>query len=217
MLYIGPAYKKGILMIENYIRNSFERVLIDPIVAQMKQSDLRNITPNAVTCLALFFGVLSSIFIANNLTIVAICALLFSGFFDILDGAFARQINRVSNFGAGFDIVSDRIVEASIVLGFYYLSPQDRGDTCLLMLSAILICVTSFLVVGIFSQNTSQKSFHYSQGLMERPEAFFFFFIMTLFPAYFFIFGLIFSILVMFTGLFRMWQFRKCSSTLLKP
>lgn len=69
----------------------------------------------------------------------------------------------------------DRVVEFVVVLALWFVAPQQRGLWCLLMLGSMLLCITSFLVVGIFSENQSQKSFHYSSGLMERAEAFSFF------------------------------------------
>jgi hypothetical protein len=81
------------------------------------------------------------------------------------------------------------------------------GIFSLLMLGSILICVTSFLVVGIFLENTSQKSFYYSPGLIERAEAFLFFVLMILFSKAFSILAVIFSILVFLTAALRLYQF----------
>lgn len=63
------------------------------------------------------------------------------------------------------------------------IAPQERGLWCMLTLGSMLLCITSFLVVGIFTENQSQKSFHYSPGLMKRAEAFSFFIAMMIWPA----------------------------------
>ena len=77
------------------------------------------------------------------------------------------------------------------------------------MLMSILICITSFLVVGIFSPNTSEKGFFYSPGFIERGEAFLFFIVMAIFPSLFPFFSLLFFSLVFLTALIRLVQFRR--------
>jgi phosphatidylglycerophosphate synthase len=50
-------------------------------------------------------------------------ALLVSGFFDILDGAVARQTGRVTLFGGFLDSVLDRYADLAVTLGiFIYFS-----------------------------------------------------------------------------------------------
>lgn len=103
----------------------------------------------------------------------------------------------------------DRIVEFSAVLALYLFDPQHRATLTILMLGSILLCITSFLVVGIFSNNTSQKSFYYSPGIMERAEAFLFFIVMTLFPDYFNFLAAVFCFLVCLTALIRLFEFKR--------
>lgn len=80
------------------------------------------------------------------------------------------------------------------------------------MLSSVLLCITSFLVVGIFSQNTTEKSFYYSPGLIERFEAFLFFSLMMFLPGIFSYLAYAFSGLVLMTALIRMAQFLRKES-----
>lgn len=75
------------------------------------------------------------------------------------------------------------------------------------MLTSILLCVTSFLVVGIFTEKQTEKSFYYSPGLIERGEAFFFFILMILFPSYFVLLSSLFILLVLLTTAIRVVQF----------
>ena len=155
-------------------------------------------------------GLVASVFIGANTPFLACFLLLLSGYFDTLDGSFARYTNNTTAIGSACDILADRIVEFVIVLGFYLLDPT-RAIFCILMLGSILICVTSFLVVGIFTENNSQKNFHYSPGLMERSEAFIFFAFMILFPTFFYPLAGLFTLLVLWTGLYRIKQFAKNS------
>jgi len=165
--------------------------------------------PNVLTFFALIFGVMVAPLLAFGFSKGALFSMLFSGYFDTLDGSLARAINKQSDFGAFFDIVSDRIVEFSIILGLFLVDPGIRALPCILMLGSVLICVTTFLCVGVFQENNSNKSFFYSPGIMERTEAFFLFAIIIIFPGSFFIIGVLFSFLVFLTGAIRAYEFYK--------
>lgn len=164
------------------------------------------IPPHAITLTALCFGVLALplLIIGNNWT--AIACLLISGYLDMLDGSIARLQQRQSDFGAVLDITCDRIVEWSVIMGLFLMAPLYRALPCLLMLGSVLICITSFLVVAIVSENASEKSFRYSPGLIERAEAFVLWILMILFPTQFSLLAYLFSILVLFTAASRLWQ-----------
>jgi len=135
--------------------------------------------------------------------------LLLSGYLDSLDGAYARLTSKTSQKGAVLDIISDRIVELAIVIGLYLLHPEIRDLAIVLMLGSMFLCITSFLVVGIFNQNDGQKSFHYSPGIIERPETFLFFIAMIFLPQFFSLLAFIFVCLVLLTAFVRLRQFFK--------
>ncbi len=142
-----------------------------------------------------------------ELPYLAFTLLIITGYLDILDGSVARAVGYPSSIGAVLDIVSDRIVEFSVIVGLFAVDPVSRGLICLLMSGSVLICITSFLVVGIFVPNTGEKSFHYSPGLMERSEAFLFFGLMMLFPSLFMWLGILFVVLVALTAVIRVKEF----------
>lgn len=192
-------------MIDSYLRKSYQAIAVDPIVSITAR---RGITPKAITltALALGLGVIPCLML--NIPFAAVSLLLASGYLDTLDGSLARATASSSAKGTVLDIICDRIVEFGIILGLYLADPE-RGLICLSMIGSILICVTSFLVVGIFIENRSEKGFHYSPGLMERTEAFIFFALMILLPEYFTFLGWSFTLLVTLTGLIRVWQFQK--------
>lgn len=164
------------------------------------------IAPHYITLAGLFFGVLIPF---APLPLGACLLLALSGICDLLDGMAARATHSTSNFGCTLDIVSDRVVEFAVVMALYQVDREGRAVPCLWMLGAILVCVTSFLVVSLFSAKTSQKSFAYSAGLMERTEAFLFFFAMFLLPDFFYLLAPLFTALVFATALIRMAQFRR--------
>lgn len=171
----------------------------------------RGISPHAITIAGCIVGIAISPFLMLNWTALAIVALLLSGFLDTLDGSLARYMGTASPQGAALDIFCDRIVEFSILLGLYEVNPEVRAIPILFMLGSVLLCITSFLVVGIFSENDSYKTFYYSPGLVERTEAFSFFFLMIVWPSFFTPLAWIFSFLVFLTALIRLWQFFRYS------
>lgn len=190
-------------MIDSYFRTPYQTAFVDPFLPLLERT---RIHPLQLTFLGLLVGGLVLPFLAWGWGVCAFACLLFSGYLDTLDGSLARRRNLHSDAGAACDILCDRCVEFAVILGFYLQDP-NRGFACLFMLGCVLICVTSFLVVGIFTQNDSHKSFHYNPGLMERTEAFLFFGAMMLFPQWFSLLSWSFSILVLGTGLRRVWRF----------
>jgi phosphatidylglycerophosphate synthase len=124
-----------------------------------------------------------------------------------LAGALARALDQTSELGTVLDIVGDRIVEFLVFVGLWAYAPLMRGGYVLFMLGASYICVTSFLVVSMFSENKSHKTFHYSPGLIERAEAFIFFFLMILFPSFFGLLAFAFGALVFYTAVVRVYGF----------
>lgn len=195
-------------MIDTYYRKPFQDYLITPVVNRIAP---RRWSPLLFTLAGLGAGVLAAIAIGFGLPYLALALLLISGYCDVLDGSLARATNRVSEQGAVLDIVSDRIVESALILGLYFVDPTARALLCLSMLASVLICVTSFLVVGIFTANDSQKSFHYSPGLMERSEAFILFTLMIAAPHAFTPLASLFTGLVAATAAVRLWQFGRPS------
>ncbi|MBA3815644.1 MAG: CDP-alcohol phosphatidyltransferase family protein [Parachlamydiaceae bacterium] len=190
-------------MIDSYGRTFYQKVMVDPFLPTFSF-----ISPTLITFFAIVTGISILPLLTMKFTLLAFVMLLLSGFLDTLDGSLARFKNQTTPFGAAFDIIGDRMVEFSIILGLYFYQPELRSLNCLLMLGSILICITSFLVVGIFTQNNTQKSFHYSPGIIERAEAFIFFSIMILFPPSFYVVSYLFIGLVFLTALIRLWQFK---------
>lgn len=192
-------------MLENYLRPAFSKYFVDGVVNHLASK--ATLLPQQITFLAGLSGIGACVALMGQSPLLACGLLLFSGYCDILDGELARKMGCVTSSGAVLDIAIDRLVEFAAVLGLYWLEPESRGFICILMLGSILCCVTSFLVVGIFSANSSEKSFHYSKGLIERFEAFVFFILMILFPEQFRLLGAVFVILVFLTTIIRITEF----------
>lgn len=193
-------------MLEGLFRDTYQKTVIEPL---LKFPAIQKLKPLTVTYTACLVGVCFLPFLYMGWKWAAITALVLSGFLDTLDGSLARLQNASSPKGAVWDIVCDRTVEFSIILGLFLQVPEQRALLSLNMLGSILLCITSFLVVGIFTGNegNSGKSFHYSPGIMERAEAFIFFIAMVLLPDAFVPLSSLFISLVLLTTLIRLVQF----------
>lgn len=179
------------------------RKYVNPIIELGAEFLLKlKLTPNNVTILALLLGVLTSIFLYFDMQIIAVTLLWVSGYLDAVDGAMARRSNSSSSFGTLLDIVSDRIVEVSIVL-VLGLKFVDVRYNLIVLTVCILMSMTIFLTVGALSEKKGVKSFYYQAGVAERSEGFIFFSLMILIPSYLGIITNIFSILIIITAIQR--------------
>lgn len=191
-------------MLEVVARPFVQRNFVDVLAKYIAN---KAVSPNLVTLLAAVLGVMIIPVLVQGWVFVALALLWGSGYLDMLDGSIARH-GDATQLGAVLDIIADRFVESAVIFGLFLVAPE-RAMLCLLMLASVLLCVTSFLVVGIFTENSSHKSFHYSPGLMERAEAFIFFSLMMIMPQYFDGLAILFVALLGLTTLIRVVEFAK--------
>lgn len=190
-------------MIDSKYRARFQKTAVDPVVGVLKHS---NITANGISTLSLIFGLCYLLFMTGQHNWIALVFLAISGYFDVLDGSLARATETSSDSGCMLDIVFDRIVEFGIILGLYLYDPTNRAMVSLFLLGSFYLCVTTFLVSGIFEPKDGDKSFHYSEGLIERTETFIFVFLVTLIPSFYNWMGWIFGMLVFYTAFKRLYE-----------
>ena len=91
---------------------------------------LRALAPNAVTALALCFGLTGIRFGIGGEWEKAAAAIIFAGVLDGLDGRIARLLKGESRFGAELDSLSDVIafgVSPAIILYLWTLEPLPEG------------------------------------------------------------------------------------------
>lgn len=192
-------------MLEQRLSPTLQRCFFTPIAKKLQTK----LHANHLTLLGLGVGLLFIPLLLLGFPILALFCLGLSGLFDCLDGELARLTNASSPFGTVLDIMCDRVVEISVILALFLVDPNTRGLASLGMLSTILLCITSFLVTGIFSEKASNKSFYYSPGLIERAETFLFFGVMVLLPTHFINLAYLYSALVLYTTLKRLAEFKE--------
>ncbi|TFG15375.1 MAG: hypothetical protein EU535_01755 [Promethearchaeota archaeon] len=199
-------------MIDKWFQKSRLNYIISKFV---KRFLLGHISANSLTILGLILGLLSALLIFLSaivnlaLELIFISAILMSAsfFIDILDGAMAR-LEEPTIFGGILDIFCDRTVEVCIILAIVSTNPIFLLWPGLFSLSAIILCITIFLIVGgaIKEENLkeNQKLIYYSRGIMERTETFIFLITITVFISWRLILLWIFACLVFITALQRL-------------
>jgi phosphatidylglycerophosphate synthase len=164
-------------MIEHHIRPRIQPIF-DAIGAQLVQ---RAICPNSITKAAFFTGAGAASALALGYNLLSMLLLLFSGLCDILDGTVARLTKKQHPFGAYMDLISDRMVEAMMILAFSRVYPE-HSFAYLLFLTAVLFHFSTFVAAGALFPNDGHKSIHCDHSIVERAEALIVFCIMLLFP-----------------------------------
>jgi phosphatidylglycerophosphate synthase len=90
---------------------------LDPYFVKM------NMTPNKLTTINGYFGLLSAYFLYNKIKYLPGIFFFIAYMFDCFDGQFARKHNMTSNIGAYYDIIKDWIV---ILLISYVLYKRKK-------------------------------------------------------------------------------------------
>src|SRR5580692_55248 len=141
-------------------------VLLDTIVRWLA---LSRINPNVLTFMGLLVNTWAAILFgtanANNqkrMFIYAGLVIIFSGFFDLVDGQVARATNRVTRFGAFFDSVVDRYSDASQFLGLLVF--YARGGRF------FWVVLAAFVMISDTRARAESLIGSCRVGFMERPE-----------------------------------------------
>jgi phosphatidylglycerophosphate synthase len=106
-------------------RAAFQHRILSPVTAVLVRIGVR---PLHLNVLALAFGLLCAIFVAQGGLRTAAAMLALSTLADGLDGDLARSLQLDSDFGAFVDSVSDRYVDLAVLLAvawcFRYQAPR---------------------------------------------------------------------------------------------
>lgn len=139
---------------------------IDPIAEVFVKV---GITPNQISVLSLIAGLLCAFLYFQQHFVTGSILLFLSALLDLVDGSVARKVNRQTDFGAVFDWITDKYVDAFVLLGI--------GFSGIPIISRFLpvppvadFGVVALAVVGSF-MNTFIKPVVYAEiGYQERIE-----------------------------------------------
>ena len=146
------------------LRPSLGRVLTDPVVRLIARI---GITPNTLTIIGFFVNVITAWMLATDHLFLAGFLVLFSGWFDMLDGALAKLMRKTTRFGALLDSTVDRFSEAVLFLGLFihYLDQEATQEMLLIYITFVGSVMVSY--VRARAESLELKS---EVGLFARPE-----------------------------------------------
>ncbi|MDY6911307.1 MAG: CDP-alcohol phosphatidyltransferase family protein [Chloroflexota bacterium] len=140
------------------------RLLSEPFVRVLAKI---GISPNALTVIGFFLNVFTGWMLATGHLFAGGFLVLFSGWFDMLDGAMARLLGKPTRFGALLDSAIDRLSEAALFLGLI-LFYADRGDT--LEIALAFVAIIGSIMVSYTRARAEGLGLKCEVGLLARPE-----------------------------------------------
>jgi phosphatidylglycerophosphate synthase len=142
----------------------FYKKYIDILNPHFKKA---NITPNMITSISFFFGLLTCYLYYKSYYILSGLSYIISYFFDTMDGYYARIYNMGSVFGSYYDSISDNIV-VLIILYFFY----KKNGYINFWIKPAIFGILLFFTSGCIYQMSCQEKYtkktqeeHVSDGL----------------------------------------------------
>ncbi|MFH1663154.1 MAG: CDP-alcohol phosphatidyltransferase family protein [Chloroflexota bacterium] len=125
------------------------------------------VTPNFLTFFSLIIATGAAVLIVTDNLLAAGFIVLLSGFLDMLDGALARQTNRVTRFGAVLDSTLDRLAEGVVLLGILYFFADEGSISGILLAGAVML---TSLLVSYIRARAEAAGIECTVGIFTRPE-----------------------------------------------
>ncbi len=146
------------------VRNTTAYYLTQPVARLLAKTP---ITPNAITWFGFLLTLGAAALITTGHLFAAGFVVLLAGFFDILDGALARQTNRTTHFGAVLDSTLDRLAEAALLLGILVLYAREGFIAGILLAG---VALPSSLLVSYIRARAETLGVKCRVGLFTRAE-----------------------------------------------
>jgi CDP-diacylglycerol--glycerol-3-phosphate 3-phosphatidyltransferase len=146
------------------IRRSLARYLTEPAIRLIAKTKL---SPNALTIIGFLLSLVIAWVLATGHLFLGGFLVLFSGWFDLLDGALARATGQVTRFGALFDSAIDRLSEAALLSGllFFYAAQGSLQES--LLIFAVFV---GSVMVSYIRARAEGLGLEAQVGLFTRPE-----------------------------------------------
>ena len=144
--------------------NAIARPLV-PLISKLR------LTPNTMTLCGLVLNLAAAVIIGFGHLLIGGIVFLLAGLFDMLDGALARYMQKVTRFGAMFDSIVDRLTEGVLFLSFIFVTSlavwpfSIAWELVLIMLAMIGSFLTSYVRARAEGLNVQC-----TVGLFTRPE-----------------------------------------------
>jgi CDP-diacylglycerol--glycerol-3-phosphate 3-phosphatidyltransferase len=125
------------------------------------------LSPNTLSWIGFTLALGAAALIITGHLLAAGLVVLVAGFFDILDGALARRIKKVTPFGGVLDSALDRLSEAAVLLAILVLYAQEAAFTPIILVSLALI---GSLLVSYVRARAEGAGLECRVGLFTRGE-----------------------------------------------
>ena len=122
--------------------NIIDNFLIDMCELLCPHFKKMNFTPNMITTIGLFFGLLSIYFLYKDNYVASAIFFWISYFFDCLDGHYARKYNMCTEFGDYYDHIRDVVITFSILFLIFRKMKNNKNKiyfTIVMLFFAILV------------------------------------------------------------------------------
>lgn len=98
--------------------------------------------PNAITIIGLLLSLAAAYYLSIRDTHLAVVFILLFSFFDMLDGALARELKKVTKFGGFLDAVLDRYTEGFLFFGIVVGYPSLTVPSFLAFFGSVMVSYT---------------------------------------------------------------------------
>lgn len=150
-------------MFDGRFRTPIER-LVRPVGLVLRRTGM---SPDHLTVLGVLFAVAASVAIARGSLRGGLALVILAALPDLLDGALAKASNAVSQRGAFFDSVVDRVTDSVLLGGVaWYLGATQSSR--LAMLPVAIMAVSS--LISYERAKAESLGLRATGGLMERAE-----------------------------------------------
>lgn len=146
------------------MRKALSYYLANPIISVLARTP---VTPNSLTFFSFLLAAGASALIATANLLAAGFVFLAAGLLDILDGALARQTDRVTRFGAVLDSTLDRLAEGVVLLGILFLYADEGTTSGILLTGAVML---TSLLVSYIKARAEAAGIGCTVGIFTRPE-----------------------------------------------
>jgi CDP-diacylglycerol--glycerol-3-phosphate 3-phosphatidyltransferase len=146
------------------LRPTLGRLLSEPIVRILSRT---GVSPNALTVTGFLLSAVTAWVLATGHLFLGGFLVLFSAWFDMLDGALAKMIGMTTRFGALLDSTVDRFSEAVLFLGLL-IHYADRDEMAMVVL--IYVAIIGSQMVSYTRARAEGLGIEAEVGILARPE-----------------------------------------------
>jgi phosphatidylinositol phosphate synthase len=127
-------------------REASKEALLIVLAPLVRWLSVMRVRPDTLTVIGWTLALGSAVLFGLGYVRIAGAVMLLGGLFDALDGAVARESNRMSSFGAFLDSTLDRLSESAVFVGliFFYASSARPYEAMLAGVAMTFSLLTSY-------------------------------------------------------------------------